>query len=190
MKNVYVFLANGFEEIEALAPVDILRRAGVEVTTVSIYEDMTVIGAHDVTVMADTILSLCDYDDADVLFLPGGMPGAANLLRCEDLCELLQKKAREEVTLAAICAAPSVLGELELLKGRKATCYPGFEEHLLEADIDKEALIVKDGETLFTACGPAAACELGFALVEHLCGKEKAEEVKLGMMFGRNKIVK
>lgn len=187
MKNVYVFLANGFEEIEALAPVDILRRAEVEVTTVSIYEDMTVVGAHDITVMADTIFSLCDYDNADVLFLPGGMPGAAHLLRSEELCSLLEKKAREEVTLAAICAAPSILGELGLLSGRKATCYPGFEEHLHGANVDQEALIVKDGETLFTACGPAAACELGFALVEHLCGKEKADEVRQGMMFGRVK---
>ncbi|MBR5962860.1 MAG: DJ-1/PfpI family protein [Bacteroidaceae bacterium] len=188
MKRVYVFFANGFEEIEALAPVDILRRAGVEVTTVSIYEDMTVVGAHDITVMADTIFSLCDYDDASVIFLPGGMPGAANLLACDDLCKLLEEKSREGVTLAAICAAPSVLGELGLLKGRKATCYPGFEEHLREAVVDTEALLVKDGESLFTACGPAAACELGFALVELLCGKEKADEVRAGMMFKRTKI--
>lgn len=187
MKKVYVFLAEGFEEIEALAPVDIMRRAELDVVTVSIYEDLTVIGAHGIPVMADTIFGLCDYDDAALLFLPGGMPGAANLLNCEPLCELLEKKHREGTPLAAICAAPAVLGELGLLDGRRATCYPGFEEHLKGADIDSNALIVKDDETLFTGCGPAAAPALGFALIELLCGKEKAGEVRSGMMFGRIK---
>ena len=185
MKKVYVFLAEGFEEIEALAPVDIMRRAEIDVVTVSIYEDLTVFGAHGIPVLADTIFSLCDYDDAALLFLPGGMPGAANLLQYEPLCELLEKKQREGMPLAAICAAPAVLGELGLLEGRRATCYPGFEEHLKGADIDGNALIVKDGETLFTGCGPAAAPALGFAFVEQLCGKDRADEIRDGMMFGR-----
>ncbi|MBR3022572.1 MAG: DJ-1/PfpI family protein [Bacteroidaceae bacterium] len=185
MKKVYVFLAEGFEEIEALTPVDIMRRAELDVVTVSIYEDLTVVGAHGIPVMADTIFGLCDYDDAALLFLPGGMPGAANLLNCEPLCELLEKKHREGTPLAAICAAPAVLGELGLLNGRPATCYPGFEEHLKGAEINGNALIVKDGDTLLTGCGPAAAPALGFALVEQLCGREKADEIRSGMMFGR-----
>lgn len=185
MKKVYVFLANGFEDIEALAPVDIMRRADIDVVTVSIIEDLTVVSAHGVAVMADTIFTLCDYDDASLLFLPGGMPGAANLINCESLCELLEKKYREGTCLAAICAAPSILGELGILEGHNATCYPGFEEHLHGANIDDKAFIVKDGEQLITACGPAAAMELGFTFVEKLCGKEKADEVRAGMLFGR-----
>lgn len=185
MKKVYVFLANGFEDIEALAPVDIMRRADIDVVTVSIIEDLTVVSAHGVAVMADTICTLCDYDDASLLFLPGGMPGAANLMNCESLCELLEKKYREGTCLAAICAAPSILGELGILEGHNATCYPGFEEHLHGANIDDKAFIVKDGEQLITACGPAAAMELGFTFVEKLCGKEKADEVRAGMLFGR-----
>ena len=189
MKKAYVFLAEGFEEVEALAPVDIMRRAGIEVDTVSIAEDLYVVAAHGVAVMADTIFGLCDFDDADLLFLPGGMPGAANLLHHEGLCDLLTKKSREGATLAAICAAPAVLGELELLKGRRATCYPGFEEHLKEAEVDGKALIVKDtdaeGHTIITACGPAAAFEMGFSLVEHLVDKETADKVREGMQFGR-----
>lgn len=185
MKKVYVFLANGFEDIEALAPVDIMRRADIDVVTVSIIEDLTVVSAHGVAVMADTIFTLCDYDDASLLFLPGGMPGAANLMNCESLCELLEKKYREGTCLAAICAAPSILGELGILEGHNATCYPGFEEHLHGANIDDKAFIVKDGEQLITACGPAAAMELGFTFVEKLCSKEKADEVRAGMLFGR-----
>lgn len=185
-KNVYVFLADGFEEIEALAPVDILRRAGLNVLTVAMGEDLTVYGAHDVTVVADTLFSLNDFDDASALLLPGGMPGAANLAAHEGLCSLLTKKAVEEdVVLAAICAAPFVLGELGILKGHKATCYPGFEEHLLGADVDGQSLVVRSGDDLITACGPAAACELGFALVERLKDKATADAIREGMMFGR-----
>lgn len=189
MKKAYVFLAEGFEEVEALAPVDIMRRAGIEVDTVSIAEDLYVVAAHGVAVMADTIFGLCDFDDADLLFLPGGMPGAANLLNHGGLCDLLVKKTREGALVSAICAAPAVLGELELLKGRRATCYPGFEEHLKEADVDSQAFIVKDTDanehTIITGCGPAAAFELGFALVEQLIDKETADKVREGMMFGR-----
>ena len=190
MKKVYVFLAEGFEEVEALAPIDILRRAGIEVDTVSIAEDLYVVAAHGVAFMADTIFGLCDFDDADLLFLPGGMPGAANLLAHEGLRELLVKKSREGVALAAICAAPAVLGELELLKGRRATCYPGFEEHLKEADVDNTGFIVKDTDAndhvVITGCGPAAAFEMAFALVEQLLDKETADKVREGMMFGRS----
>lgn len=189
MKKAYVFLAEGFEEVEALAPIDIMRRAGIEVDTVSIAEDLYVVAAHGVAVMADTIFGLCDFDDADLLFLPGGMPGSANLLNHGGLRELLTEKFREGTPLAAICAAPAVLGELELLKGRRATCYPGFEKHLKEAVVDDQGFIVKDtdanGQTVITGCGPAAAFELGFALVEQLTDKETADKVREEMMFGR-----
>lgn len=189
MKKAYVFLAEGFEEVEALAPIDILRRADIEVDTVSIAEDLYVVAAHGVAFMADTLFGLCDFEDADLLYLPGGMPGAANLLHHSGVCELLEKKSREGAVLAAICAAPAVLGELELLKGRRATCYPGFEEHLKEANVDRQAFIVKDtdanGHTVITGCGPAAAFEMGFALVEQLLDKETADKVREGMQFGR-----
>ena len=182
MKTVYVFLADGFEEIEALAPVDVMRRAGLSVTTVSVTDNLVVKGAHGIPVVADAVFDELDYADVALLFLPGGLPGATNLEAHEGLAQLLTAKvAQAEVILSAICAAPLVLGGLGLLQGKQATCYPGFEDTMQGATYTA-AQVTVDGN-IFTACGPAAAWELGFTFVEHFCGAEKANELRSGMQF-------
>jgi 4-methyl-5(b-hydroxyethyl)-thiazole monophosphate biosynthesis len=183
MNNVYVFLAEGFEEIEALAPVDVMRRAGLEVTLVSVTDKLVVNGAHGIAVGADALFSDVDYADADLLFLPGGLPGATNLEAHEGLAQLLVNKAQEGILVSAICAAPLVLGGLGLLNGKRATCYPGFENTMQGACYTAEK-VTRDGN-VFTACGPAAAWDLGFAFVEHFCGAEKAAQLREGMQFNR-----
>lgn len=182
MKTMYVFLADGFEEIEALAPIDVMRRAGLSVTTVSVTGSLIVKGAHGIPVLADAAFPELDYEDAALLFLPGGLPGATNLEAHSGLSALLQAKSEEEdVVLSAICAAPLVLGGLGLLKGKQATCYPGFEDTMLGATYTA-AKVTIDGN-IFTACGPGAAWELGFTFVEHFCGALKADELRKGMQF-------
>lgn len=182
MKTMYVFLADGFEEVEALAPVDVMRRAGLAVTTVSVTGSLTVQGAHGIPVVADAAFDALDYADASLLFLPGGLPGATNLAAHEGLAQLLVAKAAQgDVILSAICAAPLVLGGLGLLQGRQATCYPGFEDTMKGATYTAEKVTV-DGD-IFTACGPGAAWALGFTFVEHFCGIAKADELRRGMQF-------
>ena len=182
MKTMYVFLADGFEEIEALAPVDVMRRAGLSVTMVSVTDNRVVNGAHGILVVADAAFGELDYADAALLFLPGGLPGATNLEAHEGLSVLLQAKAQEEdVVLSAICAAPLVLGGLGLLQGKQATCYPGFEDTMKGASYTA-AQVTIDGN-IFTACGPGAAWELGFTFVEHFCGTAKADELRKGLQF-------
>ena len=179
---MYVFLADGFEEIEALAPVDVMRRAGLSVTMVSVTGNLVVQGAHGIPVVADVAFGELDYADAALLFLPGGLPGATNLEAHEGLNALLQAKAQEEeVILSAICAAPLVLGGLGLLQGKQATCYPGFEDTMKGA-VYTAAKVTMDGN-IFTACGPGAAWELGFTFVEHFCDASKADELRKGMQF-------
>ena len=179
---MYVFLADGFEEIEALAPIDVMRRAGFSVTTVSVTDSLTVTGAHGIPVVADTLFAQCDYADAALLFLPGGLPGATNLQAHTGLCQLLTAKASQpDVIISAICAAPLVLGGLGLLQGKQATCYPGFEDTMQGAHYTA-AKVTVDGH-IFTACGPGAAWELGFTFVEHFCGADKADALRSGMQF-------
>ena len=128
MSKLYIFLADGFEEIEGLTVVDVLRRAGVEVTMVSVMGKKDIVGAHHITLEADALFEECDFSDGDMFVLPGGMPGTLHLGEHQYLAELLKKADQEKKGIAAICAAPSVLGDLGLLRSRKATCYPGFEE--------------------------------------------------------------
>lgn len=178
----YVFLADGFEEIEALAPVDVMRRAGLSVTTVSTTGNLVVLGAHGIPVVADAQFGESDYADAALLFLPGGLPGATNLEAHQGLAQLLAEKAADAgVVLSAICAAPLVLGGLGLLQNKLATCYPGFEDTMVGATYTA-AKVTVDGNVI-TACGPGAAWELGFTFVEHFCGAAKADELRKGMQF-------
>lgn len=130
MGTVYVFFADGFEEIEAFTSVDVMRRAGLNVEMITVTPDEIVKGAHSVPVLCDKNIVNCDFFDADLILLPGGMPGAATLEKCDDLRRLILRFAKENKPIAAICAAPMVLGKLGLLKGKKATCYPGFEQYL------------------------------------------------------------
>ena len=181
MKNVYLFLADGFEEIEALATVDVLRRAGVKVTTVSINPTEMVNGAHGIPVVADALFADCSYDEADMLVLPGGMPGAANLDAHEGLRAAISAHAEAGKWLAAICAAPMVYGHMGLLNGKKATCYPGFEGELVGATYTA-APVEKDGN-IITGKGPAVVLPFAYALAEALVGEEVVAQVKAGMLY-------
>lgn len=182
MKESYVFLANGFEEIEALSVVDILRRAGIPVKTVSITSALQVTGAHGVTVTADVLYDTTLFSDPEWLILPGGMPGATNLYEFAPLQGLLEaQKDSKKGRIAAICAAPAVvLGQLGLLKGEKATCYPGFEEMLGCEVVD--APVVVSGKFV-TANGPGTATNWALKIVEETLGNDAALKVANGMLI-------
>ncbi len=182
MKKVYVFLADGFEDVEALIPIDVLRRGGIDVTTVSVMGDYLVESAHGVRMMADTLIEDVDVSDADLLFLPGGMPGASNLFAHKGVCEAVKAQAEKGKKVAAICAAPAVvLGQLGILKGKRATCYPGFE-HLLEGATYTGGLVSIDGN-ITTGEGPAAAFPFAYELLAQLVDKQTAEQISEGMRF-------
>ncbi len=183
MKQSFLFLADGFEEIEALATVDILRRAGLPVKTVSITHSLQVTGAHGVTVKADVLYDNTLFSSAEWLILPGGMPGAENLYNFAPLQGLLEAQASSPSgRIAAICAAPAVvLGQLGLLRGVKATCYPGFESKLEGAEY-VDAPVVSDGKFI-TANGPANAMRWALTIVDETVGRQMAIEVAAGMLY-------
>ena len=181
MKTIFVFLAEGFEEIESLTPVAELRRAGLSVQTVSVMDEQVVAGAHGVPVLADKMFAEINPEDAEMILLPGGLPGATNLDAHEGLSQMILDFAEADKPLAAICAAPLVLGNRGLLQGKKATCYPGFETYLQGAEYTA-ALVEKDGN-IITGKGPGAAMEFAFAIVEKYCGIDMVNELKQGMMI-------
>ena len=183
MAKVYVFLADGFEDVEALIPVDVLRRGGQDVVTVSVMDDsQTVESAHGVTMIADTWIGDCDLTDADLLLLPGGMPGASNLYACEPLRKALVNQQEEGKMIAAICASPAVvLGQMGLLQGYRATCYPGFEQLLSGAEYTGELCTV-DGN-IITGEGPAAAFPFAYALLAILQDEATAQQIADGMRY-------
>lgn len=178
---IYAFLANGLEEVECLAVVDILRRAKEEVKLVSITGDYEVTGSHSITIKADALIGDVDFAEADLLFLPGGLPGTTNLGNCHELCAQLKQFHRDGKRVAAICAAPSVLGGLGILQGKKATSYPGFEEQLLGA-VYTGAGVVTDGNVT-TARGLGYAIELGLELVALLQSREKSDAIREAIQF-------
>lgn len=181
MSKVYVFLAEGFEEIEGLTVVDLLRRAGIATEMVSVTDSKTVTGSHKIPVTADGMFDDYTFDDAKVLVLPGGMPGTLNLGNHEGLCELLKKHYEKNGMIAAICAAPSVFGRLGFLEGRIATCYPGFEGQLSGASVCATKVAVDGNVT--TAKGMGAAIDFSLKLIEQLLGKEKAMEISEGIIY-------
>lgn len=181
MAKVYEFLANGFEDIEALIPLDVLRRGGVDVKTVSITGGESVESAHGVTVKADMVIEDADFSDADLLLLPGGMPGAANLNGHDVLKKAIVRQNAQGKMIAAICAAPMVFGGLGLLSGRRATCYPGFEPYLEGAEYTRELCTV-DGN-IITGEGPAAAFPFAYTLLAALTDEKTAKDVAGGMMY-------
>jgi 4-methyl-5(b-hydroxyethyl)-thiazole monophosphate biosynthesis len=174
--EIYVFLADGFEEIEAIAAIDIFRRAEIKVTTVSVSTNLIVVGAHKVKVFADALFSDVQFNSDSVLYLPGGMPGTTNLDKHEGLKNLIASHAKAGGIIAAICAAPSILGKMDLLKGKEAICYPGFESTLKNAVISKTK-ISKSG-SIFTAKAAGVAVQFALEIVEELKGKELAFEIK------------
>lgn len=181
---VYVFLADGFEEAEALVTVDILRRAKIEVTTVSV-GDKTVRGAHGINVTADITEKEFDINKPfSCVMLPGGMPGTKNLQKSVLVQKVLKKAEDENLVIAAICAAPVILGKMGLLKGKNAICYPGFERELLGANIVNESA-VRD-EKFLTGKGPGAVFNFAFALCDMLKGETKtSSKLKKEMQCGR-----
>lgn len=182
MKKVYVFLADGFEDVEALIPVDVFRRGGLDVTTVSISDFPLVRSAHGVNIETDIMFEQGDFSDADLVFLPGGMPGATNLFEHKGVCKVVVDQFAAGKKIAAICAAPAVvLGQLGLLEGKKATCYPGFEDMLDGAQYTAD-LVTVDGN-LTTGEGPAAAFPFAYELLAQLAGKQTSDQIAEGMRF-------
>lgn len=169
-----VFLADGFEEIEALTVIDYLRRVNLQVKGVSITDNHQVTGAHGITVLADLCLKDFEFDRCQMIVLPGGMPGTTNLLKCQELCDHIKTFVEEKKWVSAICAAPMILGENGLLQGRKATIYPGMEEHLLGCEKSHEAVVID--EKIITSPGPGKAAEFALTIIEKLVGpKERAD---------------
>lgn len=182
MKESYIFLADGFEEIEAISVVDLLRRAGIPVKTISISNSLLVTGAHGVAVKADCLYDATLVADHNWLILPGGMPGAENLHKFAPLQGLLKSTAAKCGKIAAICAAPAVvLAQAGLLKGRKATCYPGFEEMCEDADL-LDTGVVADGN-IVTAQGPAFASQWALAIIKKELGEEESNKVAGGLLL-------
>lgn len=191
MKGIYVFLADGFEVSEALTTVNMLRRGGVNVKTVSIYDDRIVTSSNRIPVIADmafgefkasTTFGACL--PTDVMIFPGGMPGSSNLAAFGKLMDIMKDHYSEGGTVAAICAAPSVvLSLLPNIEGKKMTCYDGFEEALAAkgAEYVKEGVIT-DGN-IITGRGPGWAVEFGLAILAHVKGQETADKVKAGLML-------
>lgn len=177
---VYMFLADGFEETEALAPLDILRRGGVEVKTVGVTGGY-VTGAHGITVKADILPPIALKDNTEAVILPGGGVGTQNLDASVLVKEAVQSAYGSGKLICAICAAPSVLGKMGLLRGKKATCYPGFEKYLDGAELS-EANVAESGNVI-TANGMGAALDFGFAVLARLRGADKAEEVKRQIQY-------
>ncbi len=171
---IYVFLADGFEEVEALAPVDILRRAELEVKTVGV-GGKNITGSHGITVVADIEEKDITTDDMDMMILPGGMPGTLNLERSPIVTACAEYCARNNIYLAAICAAPSILGHMGLLKGKEAICFPGFEGQLTGAVISDKFVCV-DGN-IITAKGMGVAVQFGLTLAGLMAGQHEADHI-------------
>lgn len=176
---VYMFLAEGFEETEALCPLDIMRRAGISVSTVGIGGEY-VTGAHSITVKTD--MTDVEFDAkysaeaTDMIFLPGGMPGTLNLEASRTVCDAIHSASENKKYIAAICAAPSILGRMGLLIGKEAICYPGFECYLDGAVISRQRVVL-DGN-IITAAGMGVALDMGLKIVEIFCGMEKADAIR------------
>jgi protein deglycase len=184
MPDILVPLAVGFEEVEAVTVIDLLRRAGLTVTTASLRSQTTVKGAHGVEIQAETTLSDVKGRVFDAVVLPGGMPGTTNLAESPEIGNLIQKHAEKGFLVAAICAAPTVLAKHGLLNGKKATCYPGCEGKMTGARVLAET-VVEDGNVI-TSRGPGTAIPFALKLIERLVGQAKAKEVAAGFLAPSN----
>lgn len=177
---IYVFLAPGFEEIEALTPVDVLRRGGLEVQTVAVTDDPVVPGSHGIPVRADVCIRDLDpatLADAQMLILPGGLPGATNLRACQPLCDALLAADAKSTPIAAICAAPFILADLGILRGRMVTCYPTFAKELHAKGAIVVPMRVFHKEHLLTASGMGVALEFSLAALEMLTDQATVEQI-------------
>ena len=178
--KIAVHLADGFEEIEALTVVDILRRADLDLITVSISDKKEITGSHDITVIADKLFQDVDYNEIGMIILPGG-PGIKNLEAHDDLKRRIIDFDLDEKYIAAICAAPSIIGKMGFLEGKKATCYPGFEKDLLGAELSEENVVVD--KNIITSRGVGTAIDFSLKLVEILKGEEFANELSSKIVY-------
>ncbi len=177
--KVIVLLVDGFEEAEAVVPIDIMRRAGMEVSMLAVGDSKLVKGSHGITIVADGLLDEADTSMAHLLLLPGG-PGTKSLEQSTTVKELVTRFAKGDRWIAAICAAPMIPGELGLLQGHQATCYPGYELHLKGAKLMTKEVVVSG--KMITACGAGVAFQFGFEIVSQLKGRDAAHEVAKKMM--------
>lgn len=185
MEKVYIFLADGFEEIEGLTVVDVLRRGGIQVCTVSISGKSQVMGSHKIPVLADALFEECEFADGTLFVLPGGMPGTLGLGEHRGLGQVLKEAKAQGKRVAAICAAPSVLGKLGLLKGERAVCHPGFEDQL-EGAVVTENMVEVSG-LVTTSRGMGTAVPFALSLLRQLKGEEEVERVCQGLIWDPRK---
>ncbi len=181
MSKIAVFFAQGYEEIEALAVVDICRRCKIEVDMVSITEEGQVVGAHGMVVQMDKVLSEIDFDVYDMLVLPGGKNGTMNLEACPTLMEQIDTFYKAGKYIAAICAAPSIFGHRGILKGRNACSYPSFESHLGGAKVTAGPVEISDN--VITSRGMGTALDFGLAIAQVLVGREKADGIAKEIVY-------
>lgn len=180
-RQICVFLADGFEEIEGLTVVDLLRRAGVKVTTVSITGQLMVHGAHGIDVQADKLFEDVNYEEQEMAVLPGGMPGTLHLEEHAGVKEVLEQFYEKKKYIAAICAAPMILGKRGMLRGREAASYPAMEGELLGASVVRKPVAVSD--FIITSRGMGTAIDFSLALIEKLLGAQKAEDIKTSIVY-------
>lgn len=178
---IYEFLAEGFEEIEALCPLDILRRAGIEISAVSVNDNLFVTGAHGITFKADKTARDISFDKLCGIILPGGMPGTLNLEKSEIVNKLTDSCAEKGLLIAAICAAPSIIGKKGLLKDKKATCFTGFEKYLIGAKT-VDTPVVRDGN-IITARGAGAAFDFAYEIVSFINNGKTADKLSADMKY-------
>ena len=178
---IAVFFANGYEEIEALTVVDLTRRAGIETWMVSITDEKMVTGSHGISVSMDKILSDVNFDEVDMIVLPGGMPGTLNLEACEPLMEKVKEFDKAGKYISAICAAPTVFGHLGLLEGKKACCYPSMEDGLVGAEVSYETTAIADH--ILTSRGMGTAIDFGLQIIARFQGQEAADDMAKKIVY-------
>ena len=181
MSKAAIFFGNGYEEIEALTVVDILRRAGISTDMVSITGEREVTGSHGITVHMDQLFEEVDFDSVDIIILPGGMPGTTNLEAYKPLMDKVDEFYQQDKYIAAICAAPSIFGHKGFLKGKKACSNPGFESHLEGADVKQEPAVI-DGH-IITSRGMGTAIPFGLAILGQLAGEDAVVQMKEKIVF-------
>lgn len=182
MKKTFLFLANGFEELEAIAVADVLLRGGVKLQTVSLAGSLQVKGAHGIEVTADILFSQLEEEQAECLVFPGGMPGAQNIADHKEVIALMQRHYDKGRYVAAICAAPAlVLSQLKAGRKLQLTCYPGFEKYLPDATVLPDGVVVDD--QVITGKGPGFAVQFGFTVLRYIRSDETAKEVAAGMLL-------
>lgn len=181
MARAYIFLATGYEEVEMLTVVDMVRRANIDIDMVSVSDKREVTSSHNVTIVADKLISEIDFEEAEMLILPGGIPGTPNLEACQELCQALKKFAAEGKWVSAVCAAPTVLGNLGILDGHKATCYPSFAETIKCGEYVKQPVVVDD--KVITSRGMGTCIEFAGEIITALENETLANDIKKAIIY-------